>query len=113
MKEKIKARLKSYGFWVSMASAVMVFLNTLGLKVDIPYLSQVTTAFLSILVIAGIISKPGEPPAATGEEGAAEEDVNAEKQADAGVAAAQNAEHEAETAAAEYPQLAGKETPPA
>lgn len=116
MKEKIKARLKSYGFWVSMASAVMVFLNTLGLKVDIPYLSQVTTAFLSILVIAGIISKPGEPPAATGaaeaEEGAAEEDVNAEKQADAGVAAAQNAEHEAETAAAEYPQLAGKETPP-
>ena len=117
MKEKIKARLKSYGFWVSMASAVMVFLNTLGLKVDIPYLSQVTTAFLSILVIAGIISKPGEPPAATGaeeaEEGAAEEDVNAEKQADAGVAAAQNAEHEAETAAEEYPQLAGKETPPA
>lgn len=121
MKEKIKARLKSYGFWVSMASAVMVFLNTLGLKVDIPYLSQVTTAFLSILVIAGIISKPGEPPAATGaeeaeegaaEEDAAEEDVNAEKQADAGVAAAQNAEHEAETAAAEYPQLAGKETPP-
>ena len=117
MKEKIKARLKSYGFWVSMASAVMVFLNTLGLKVDIPYLSQVTTAFLSILVIAGIISKPGEPPAATGaekvEEGAAEEDVNAQKQAETGVAAAQNAEHEAETAAAKRQQLDGTETPPA
>ena len=45
---------------MSLASAVMVFLNTLGLKVDIPYLSQVTTAFLSILVIAGILTKPGE-----------------------------------------------------
>lgn len=65
MKEKLKAKLKSYGFWVSMASAVMAFLNTLGLEVDIPYLSQVTTAFLSILVIAGFIGKPGEPPAAT------------------------------------------------
>lgn len=60
MKEKLKAKLKSYSFWVSLASAVMVFLNTLGLKVDIPYLSQVTTAFLSILVIAGILTKPGE-----------------------------------------------------
>ena len=60
MKEKIKAKLKSYGFWVSLSSAVMVFLNTLGLKVDIPYLSQVTTAFLSILVIAGILTKPGD-----------------------------------------------------
>lgn len=65
MKEKLKAKLKSYGFWVSMASAVMALLNTLGLEVDIPYLSQVTTAFLSILVIAGFIGKPGEPPAAT------------------------------------------------
>lgn len=64
MKEKLKAKLKSYGFWVSMASAVMALLNTLGLEVDIPYLSQVTTAFLSILVIAGFIGKPGEPPAA-------------------------------------------------
>ena len=60
MKDKLKAKLKSYGFWVSLASAVMVFLNTLGLKVDIPYLSQVTTAFLSILVIAGILTKPGD-----------------------------------------------------
>ena len=64
MKEKLKAKLKSYGVWVSMASAVMALLNTLGLEVDLPYLSQVTTAFLSILVIAGFIGKPGEPPAA-------------------------------------------------
>ncbi len=74
MKEKLKAKLKSYGFWVSMASAVMAFLNTLGLEVDIPYLSQVTTAFLSILVIAGFIGKPGEPPAATESGAQAEQD---------------------------------------
>ena len=70
MKEKIKAKLKSYGFWVSLSSAVMVFLNTLGLKVDIPYLSQVTTAFLSILVIAGILTKPGDSGSGSAEGGA-------------------------------------------
>ena len=82
MKDKLKAKLKSYGFWVSLASAVMVFLNTLGLKVDIPYLSQVTTAFLSILVIAGILTKPGDSGSGSAEDGA--EDTEEETAEDGG-----------------------------
>ena len=83
MKEKIKAKLKSYGFWVSLSSAVMVFLNTLGLKVDIPYLSQVTTAFLSILVIAGILTKPGDSGSGSAEDGAEDtEEETAEENAE-------------------------------
>ena len=83
MKEKIKAKLKSYGFWVSLSSAVMVFLNTLGLKVDIPYLSQVTTAFLSILVIAGILTKPGDSGSGSAEGGAEDtEEETAEENAE-------------------------------
>lgn len=83
MKEKIKAKLKSYGFWVSLSSAVMVFLNTLGLKVDIPYLSQVTTAFLSILVIAGILTKPGDSGSGSAESGAEDtEEETAEENAE-------------------------------
>ena len=57
MKDKIVSKLKSYGFWMSLASAVFVFLNTLGMKVDIPCLTQITTAFLGILAVAGIISR--------------------------------------------------------
>ena len=37
MKDKIVSKLKSYGFWMSLVSAVFVFLNTLGMKMDIPY----------------------------------------------------------------------------
>lgn len=58
MKDKIVSKLKSYGFWMSLVSAVFVFLNTLGMKMDIPYLTQITTAFLGILAVAGIISRP-------------------------------------------------------
>ena len=79
MKDKLKAKLKSYSFWVSLASAVMVFLNTLGLKVDIPYLSQVTTAFLSILVIAGILTKPGSEEGQECKEGELSEEAPSEE----------------------------------
>ena len=67
MKDRLVNKLKSYGFWMSLASAVFVFLNTLGMKVDIPYLTQITTAFLGILAVAGIISRPGGDGGASGE----------------------------------------------
>lgn len=106
MKEKIKAKLKSYGFWVSLSSAVMVFLNTLGLKVDIPYLSQVTTAFLSILVIAGILTKPGDSGSGSAEGGAedTEEETaeeNAEETAESRPDGETSESGEAETGASE------------
>lgn len=88
MKAKILAKLKSYGFWVSLTSAIMVFINTLGLKVDIPYLNQVTMAFLSILVVAGIITKPGSTPAGDapdGKESQGKQVITSDKKEDADV----------------------------
>lgn len=57
MKENIKEKLKSYEFWVSVASAVMVLLQTISIRVDIPYINEVTMAFLSLLTVAGILKK--------------------------------------------------------
>ena len=106
MKEKIKAKLKSYGFWVSLSSAVMVFLNTLGLKVDIPYLSQVTTAFLSILVIAGILTKPGDSGSGSAEGGAEDtEEENAEETAESRPDGETSESGEAETDASENGEI--------
>lgn len=57
MKENIKEKLKSYEFWVSVASAVMVLLQTISIKIDIPYINEVTMAFLSLLTVSGILKK--------------------------------------------------------
>lgn len=57
MKENIKEKLKSYEFWVSVASAVMVLLQTISIRVDIPYINEVTMAFLSLLTVVGILKK--------------------------------------------------------
>lgn len=112
MKEKIKAKLKSYGFWVSLSSAVMVFLNTLGLKVDIPYLSQVTTAFLSILVIAGILTKPGDSGSGSAEGGAEDtEEETAEENAESRPDGEISESGEAETGAPENGETAESGAP--
>lgn len=55
----MKEKLKSYEFWVSVASAIMVFLQTLSLKIDMPYITQATMGFLGALTVAGILKKSG------------------------------------------------------
>ena len=112
MKDKLKAKLKSYGFWVSLASAVMVFLNTLGLKVDIPYLSQVTTAFLSILVIAGILTKPGDGGSSGTPEDFCEEQTTEEEPSEQ-TEAQEPAQPGAEQPEAQEPAQPGAEQPEA
>lgn len=57
MKESIKEKLKSYEFWVSVASAVMMLLQTISIKINIPYINEVTMAFLSLLTVTGILKK--------------------------------------------------------
>lgn len=54
----MKDRLKSYSFWVSIASAVMAVLQIIFAKLDIDVFNELTTAFLGVLVVAGIIDKP-------------------------------------------------------
>ena len=59
---KLKEKIKSYSFWVSLASAVILILKVLGsrfgFKIDESMISDLFTAICSILVILGIIVVP-------------------------------------------------------
>ena len=59
----MKEKLKSYDFWMSVASAVMVFLQTLSIKINVPYVNEITMAFLSLLAVTGILKKSGKQSA--------------------------------------------------
>ncbi len=58
----IKARLKSYSFWVSIASAIFLLIKvlgqSLGFSVDESLYNDVFTALCGVLVICGIIAPP-------------------------------------------------------
>ncbi len=58
----IKARLKSYSFWVSLASAVFLLIKvlgqSLGFSVDESLYNDIFTALCGVLVISGIIAPP-------------------------------------------------------
>ena len=53
----MKAKLKSYEFWVSVVSAVMVVLQSVSIKFNLPYIQETVMGFLGILAVAGIIKK--------------------------------------------------------
>lgn len=59
---KLKDKIKSYSFWVSLASAVVLILKVLGARfgftVDEGMLSDLFTAMCSVLVLLGIIVVP-------------------------------------------------------
>lgn len=59
---KIKDKIKTYSFWVSLASAVILILKVLGSRfgftVDESMVSDAFTAICSILVLLGIIVVP-------------------------------------------------------
>ncbi len=58
----LKARLKSYSFWVSLASAVFLLIKvlgqSLGFSVDESLYNDIFTALCGVLVISGIIAPP-------------------------------------------------------
>lgn len=54
----MKDRLKNYGFWLSLASGIIILLQAFGLKVDVPYVNEIITGILGVLVILGIINNP-------------------------------------------------------
>lgn len=74
----MKEKLKSYDFWMSVASAVMVFLQTLSIKINVPYVNEITMAFLSLLAVTGILKKSGKQSAVNSDEGATETKDTAE-----------------------------------
>ncbi|MDE6189976.1 MAG: hypothetical protein K2G37_06855 [Clostridia bacterium] len=53
----MKEKLRSYEFWVSIFSAVLVVLQTLSAKINIPHTTEIMTAFLGALCVVGIIKK--------------------------------------------------------
>ena len=59
---KLKERIKTYNFWVSLASAILLLLNTIGKRfnfsVDENLYNDLFTSFCGVLVLLGIIVPP-------------------------------------------------------
>lgn len=56
----MKEKFKNYGLWVSLISSVLMILQALGLKFDVPYVNEIITSILAVLVALGIISNPSD-----------------------------------------------------
>lgn len=56
----MKGKFRNYGLWVSLISAVIMILQAMGLKFDLPYVNEVITSVLGVLVALGIISNPSD-----------------------------------------------------
>lgn len=58
----IKDKLKSYNFWITLVSAIILLLQVFGekfnFKIDSTFIIDVTTALCSIFVVLGLISVP-------------------------------------------------------
>ncbi len=58
----IKDKLKSYNFWITLVSAIILLLQVFGekfnFKIDSNFIIDVTTGLCSIFVVLGIISVP-------------------------------------------------------
>jgi uncharacterized membrane protein len=51
-------RFKNYGLWLSIGSFTFLALQTFGVDIDLGKYERLYEAFLSILVVAGIINNP-------------------------------------------------------
>lgn len=51
-------RFRNYGLWVAIGSFLLLVLQSFGLDIDVGQYDKLLDAFLSILVLAGIINNP-------------------------------------------------------
>ena len=56
--DNVKDKIRTYDFWMAIASALFVVLQAVGFSTEIPYLQEITTAFLGFLAVSGFIVKP-------------------------------------------------------
>ncbi len=56
----MKSKFRNYGLWISIISAVLMLLQAMGLKFDVPYVNEIITSVLGVLVTLGIISNPSD-----------------------------------------------------
>lgn len=65
----LKDKIRTYNFWISLASAVLVFLRLLGqivgFEIDSSSFMDIVTALCGILVVLGIIIMPTSSKAST------------------------------------------------
>lgn len=77
---KLKDKIKSYSFWVSLTSAVILILKVLGTRfgftVDEGMISDIFTALCSVLVLLGIIVVPNNTSSSTVQDKLCEENEN-------------------------------------
>ncbi|MGV3025957.1 phage holin [Clostridium thermobutyricum] len=52
------SRLKNYGLWVAILALIPLILKQFGIYIIPEEYTQITTAILSILVLAGILNNP-------------------------------------------------------
>lgn len=48
-------KLKSKKFWVSLCGIVIMLLQLLGLKIDVPYVSEVVNSVCAVCVVLGLL----------------------------------------------------------
>ena len=58
MKEQIIKRLRNKAFWVTLASAIVLLAQQLGLNIFPSNIADIINSVLAILTIAGVISNP-------------------------------------------------------
>jgi uncharacterized membrane protein len=51
-------RFKNYGLWLAIGSFAILALQTFGIDIDLGKYERLYEAFLSILVMAGILNNP-------------------------------------------------------
>lgn len=56
----LKEKMKNYGFWISLCSAVLLVISNFGLKIDAPYVEEIISSILGVFVVLGVISNPKE-----------------------------------------------------
>ena len=61
MKEQIIKRLRNKAFWVTLASAIVLLAQQLGLKIFPSNIADIVNSVLAILTIAGVIIDPSTP----------------------------------------------------
>lgn len=67
MKDKFKAwcsdfkeKLGNYGFWLSLAGAVVYLLQACGIKIEQPVVEGVVNGVCGVLIVLGIINNPNK-----------------------------------------------------
>ena len=67
MKEQIIKRLRNKAFWVTLASAIVLLAQQLGLNIFPSNIADIINTVLAILTIAGVIIDPSTPGITDGE----------------------------------------------